>query len=154
MLFARPCPSSSRIDDGFDEHAHAPLEEIETLDTELGLALEMAFLVIEVGRGDELLAAELRAYFLSLPAQHAAQLTLAAPPPLAVGRDPPTLIFLMQIIASLKDTLKERALRTFPLKKVRRQISCWRRSPRADCRISLISFCSSHGKSFWLHLAD
>ena len=51
--------SSLRIDDGYDEHTHAPLEEIETLDTELGLALEMAFLVIEVGRGDELLAAEL-----------------------------------------------------------------------------------------------
>lgn len=88
MLFARPCPSSSRIDDGFDEHTHAPLEEIETLDTELGLALEMAFLVIEVGRGDELLAAELRAYFLSLPAQHAAQLTLAAPPPPCSGTGP------------------------------------------------------------------
>lgn len=52
------------MDDHFDDHSQSPPEEIELLDMELSLALEMIFLVIEVGRGDETLSAELSTFRL------------------------------------------------------------------------------------------
>lgn len=71
-----------------------------------------------------------------------------------VQRDPPTLVFLMRIIASLKDTLKERALQTFPLKKVRSTQPIAKTSSERMATDFLVSFscCLSPGKCCWLLL--